>query len=239
MATHTAPEVWDVQGRRIDLPVRIHQATFAGAVWRPPRSAVDAVLEPYGLKGAGFGGTGIAFLMCVQYAEFVLGSYDEAGVGVLADGPGVPGLFVLDLPVTGAFTREAGREIWGLPKWLMTSTADLGGSHSTMKVSDGDVPVMDATIRAPRRALPVPAPMVMPTWARAEDGPNAGRLLRGKASLCGHGYRIGRGRGSSITWGDHPMADRARVLGMDRPPFVTISAERMSGFIGESRVVDG
>jgi hypothetical protein len=75
------------------------------------------------------------------------------------------------------------------------------------------------------------------TWARAEDGPNAGQLLRGKASLRGHGYRLGRG--AAISWGDHPMADRARALGMDRPPLATFSAERMGGTIGESHVVDG
>lgn len=239
MATHPAADLWEVQGRQIELPVTIPQATFAGALWRSPRSAVDAVLEPYGLKGAGVRGAGLGLLMCVQYSEFALGSYDEVGVGVLAAGPGGPGLFVLDLPVTGAFTMEAGREIWGLPKWLMTSTADLGGAQSTMSISDGGVQIMDATIRTSRHPLPIPVPMVMRTWARAEDGPHAGRLLRGKASLRGRGYRMGRGRGTSIRWGDHPMADRARVLGMGGPPFATFSVERMSGSIGESRVVDG
>jgi hypothetical protein len=237
MATHTAPDVWEVQGQRIDLPVTIDHAKFAGAAWRASRSAVDAVLEPYGLEAAGVRGSGLALLMCVQYpSDFVLGGYDEVGVGVLAAGPSGPGLFVLDLPVTGAFTREAGREIWGLPKWLMTSTSDLGGPRSTIRISDGDVPVMDATIRTSRLAVPLPVPMVGRTWARAEDGPNAGRLLQGKASLRGHGYRIGRG--AAISWGNHPMADRARALGMDRPPLATFSAERMGGSIGESHVVD-
>ena len=239
MATHPAPDVWEVQGQRIDLPVRVDGATFAGALWRAPRSAVDAQLEPYGLRSAGFRGTGLAMLVCVVYPEeFVLGGYDEVGIGVLASGPGGPGLFVLELPVTGAFTREAGREIWGLPKWLMTSKADLGGSTSTMVMSDGDVPVMDATIRTGGLALPL-VPSGGRTWARAEDGPLAGRLLHGKTSMRFRGLRLGRGRGTTITWGEHRMADRARALGMDSQPFATFSAERLSASFGESLVVDG
>jgi hypothetical protein len=167
----------------------------------------------------------------------VLGGYDEVGIGVLATGPGGPGLFVLELPVTGAFTREAGREIWGLPKWLMTSKADLGGSRSTMAISDGDVPVMDAMIRTGPVLLPL-APSSGRTWARAEDGPLAGRLLRGKTSMRFHRLRLGRGGGTRITWGEHRMADRARSLGMDGRPFATFSAERLSASFGESRVVE-
>lgn len=240
MATHPAPDLWEVQGRQIDLPVKVRAATFAGAAWRTPRSAVDAQLEPYGLRSAGFRGTGLAMLVCVVYEEeFVLGGYDEVGIGVLATGPGGPGLFVLELPVTGTFTREAGREIWGLPKWLMTSTADLGGSRSTMVMSDGDVPVMDAMIRTGALPLPLPVPSVGRTWARAEDGPLAGRLLRGKTSMRFHRLRVGRGRGTTIRWGEHRMADRARALGMDGRPFLTFSAERLTASFGESHVVDG
>jgi hypothetical protein len=239
MATHPAPDLWEVQGKQIDLPVEVGAATFAGALWRTPRSAVDAQLEPYGLTSAGFRGTGLAMLVCVVYEpEFVLGGYDEVGIGVLASGPGGPGLFVLELPVTGEFTREAGREIWGLPKWLMTSKADLGGSRSTMVMSDGDVPVMDAMIRTGGLPLPVPVPSSGRTWARAEDGPLAGRLLRGKTSMRFHRLRLGRGRGTTITWGEHRMADRARALGMDRRPFMTFSAARLTASFGESHVVD-
>lgn len=239
MATHPAPDLWEVQGKQIDLPVRTHAATFAGAAWRPSRAAVDAQLEPYGLKAAGRLGRGFAMLVCVVYPEdFVLGGYDEVGIGVMATGPGGPGLFVLELPVTGTFTREAGREIWGLPKWLMTSTADLGGSLSRMTISEDGVPIMDATISTSRLALPLPAPSRGRTWARAEDGPHAGRLLRGKTTMWFHGLRIGRGRGTTITWGKHRMADRARALGMDQRPFATFSAERLDARFGESEVVD-
>jgi len=239
MATHPAPDVWEVQGTQIDLPVRTGTAKFAGAVWRPSRAAVDAQLEPYGLTSAGRWERGLAILVCVVYPDdFVLGGYDEVGIGVFATGPGGPGLFVLELPVTGAFTREAGQEIWGLPKWLMTSDADIGGSRSTMTISEGDVPIMDATIRTGRLALPLPAPSAGRTWARAVEGPHAGNLLRGRTTMKFRGLRLGRGRGTSITWGEHRMADRARALGMDRRPFATFSAERLDASFGESTVVE-
>ena len=75
---------------------------------------------------------------------------------------------------------------------------------------------MDATIRTGGIPLPL-VPSGGRTWARAEDGPLAGRLLRGKTSMRFRGLRLGRGRGTTITWGEHRMADRARALGMDEP----------------------
>jgi hypothetical protein len=120
----------------------------------------------------------------------------------------------------------------------MTSSADLGGARSTMTISENGVPIMDATIRTSRLALPVPAPSKGRTWARAEEGPHAGKLLRGGTSMWFHGLRLGRGRGTTITWGEHRMADRARALGMDRRPFATFSAERLDARFGESTVVD-
>jgi hypothetical protein len=245
MATHPAPDVWEVQGKRIDLPVRVENASIAGAAWRPPRSAVDAQLEPYGLRSAGRRGKGLAMLLCVVYPEeFVLGGYDEVGIGVYASPrsgtvPGGSGLFVLELPVTGSFTREAGREIWGLPKWLMSSTAEIGGSRSTMVMIDDGAPVMDAMIRTGALPIPLSVPSKGRTWARAEDGPHAGRLLRGGTSMRFHGLRLGRGRGTTITWGEHRMADRARALGMEGQPFATFSAERLTASFGESHVVEG
>jgi hypothetical protein len=87
--------------------------------------------------------------------------------------------------------------------------------------------------------MPLPVPSVGRTWARAEEGPHAGRLLRGKTTMRFHRLRLGRGRGTTITWGEHRMADRARALGMDRGPFVTFSAERLTASFGESQVVEG
>ena len=239
MATHPAPDLWEVQGKEIPLPVRVRSARFAGAAWRPSREAVDAQLEPYGLTSAGRFGRGLAMLVCVVYPDdFVLGGYDEVGIGVFASGPGGPGLFVLELPVTGAFTREAGQEIWGLPKWLMASTEDIGGSRSTMTISEDGTQIMDATLRTSRLALPLPAPSKGRTWARATAGPHAGKLLRGRTTMRFNGLRVGRGRGTTITWGENRMADRARALGMDERPFATFSAERLEASFGESTVVD-
>lgn len=239
MATHPAPDLWEVQGKEIPLPVRVQTARFAGAAWRPSLDAVNTELSPYGLKAAGRLGRGLALLVCVVYPDdFVLGGYDEVGIGVFATGPGGPGLFVLELPVTGSFTREAGQEIWGLPKWIMSSTEDIGGSRSTMSISDDGTPIMDAEIRTSRLKLPLPAPSKGRTWARATEGPLTGSLLRGSTTMTFHGLRVGSGRGTTITWGEHRMADRARALGMDGKPFVTFSAERLDASFGESTVVE-
>ena len=158
------------------------------------------------------------------------------------------GFAVLSQPAFGQTQAINGATSSGTPGRPVTIPVTIKVNEKTevaelqnidLTISEDGVPIMDATIRTSRLALPLPAPSAGRTWARAEDGPNAGSLLRGKTTMRFHGLRIGRGRGTSITWGEHRMADRARALGMDQRPFATFSAERLDARFGESEVVDG
>jgi Acetoacetate decarboxylase (ADC) len=227
MAERLRPGVWAVQGSVLTLPVTIPSARLTAAVFRAPLSGARDVLAATPLRPLRLGGRALSLLMCLHYDEWALHSYDEVGVGLLAVGPrGRPGLYLADLPVTGAFTREAGQDLWGLPKWLMECDLRFGATATSVAVRG----VFDGTLRHPGVRLPG-VRTSLPAWSYLDHGAQAGRLLRGRVPMRLSGVRLGRS--CSIELGSHPMAERMRGLGMLGRPLFTVHAERLRGPLGE------
>jgi hypothetical protein len=236
MAHLVAPGTWAVQGRTVALPVRFDRARAAVALFRPDPGAAYAELRPAGLRPLIVGRRGVAVLMLVRYDEWELGAYDEVGVGLLVRGPGgPPGLHLLDLPVTGAFTREAGRDLWALPKWLMQCSLAFGPSSTEVSVADGDRPVFGARLRVGPLSVPGRPRASVPVWSRLPDGAQAGTLLRGDVRVAAAGVRVGRGRGGiRLDPGPqaHPMARRMAALGMTGRPVLVVHVAELEGVLG-------
>jgi hypothetical protein len=238
VAQRMAAGSWSIQGRTVTLPVTIPDARITAAVFRAPavearQLLAETPLEPLEVRGRAF-----SMLMCVHYNEWALGSYDEVGVGLLASGPGLkPGLHILDLPVTGEFTREAGQDFWGLPKWMMDADLRFGPGETSVVVRDGDTEVMRASFRHGRQRLPVRVRASVPSWSYLAYGAQAHRLLRGRVPMNLEGVRLGRGDVAVRLGGPHPMADRMRALGMLGRPLMTVHAERLTGSLDEFRPV--
>ncbi len=229
MGELVAAKTWRVQGETITLPVRITDAETALAVFtvRPADAATCLVgtgLRPFTLAGRGF-----SMLMLVHYGEWVLGTYDEVGIGLLTRGPGGRlGLYLVDLPVTGELTREAGQDFWALPKWLMRSDLTFDGPSASVTVHDGDTFVMRASVRAGRMSVPFAVRAKVPAWSRLDRGAQAGVLLRGAVRMNLQGMHVGPGN-VRVELGNHPMAERMAALGMTRRPLLTVHARRLSG----------
>ncbi len=227
MAERLRDGVWLVQGETITLPVNIPSARLTAAVFRAPAAGLRAALAGTPLRPFTVGGRGLSLLMCLHYDDWALKSYDEVGVGLLALGPGGrPGLYLADLPVTGAFTREAGRDLWALPKWIMECALDFGATATDVAVRGA----FSATLRHGGVRLPG-VRAFLPAWSFLEYGAQAGRLLRGRVPMRLSGVRLGRQ--CTISLGEHPMAARMEALGMARRPLVTVHAERLHGPLGE------
>ncbi|CAJ62449.1 MULTISPECIES: acetoacetate decarboxylase family protein [Frankia] len=150
MARRAQGGTWCVQDRLVSLPVTITDARAAVAVFRADPTAAHTVLAGTGLTPWTVAGRAVAVLLVVRYGPWVLGSYDEVGVGVAVRGPGRRrGLHLVDMPVTGVFTRDAGRAIWSLPKWLMTAETQLDDHITSIAIGTAPEPA------APQRPLPL------------------------------------------------------------------------------------
>jgi hypothetical protein len=237
MAERVGDGVWTLQGETVTLPVEITSARLTSAVFTTPVASARTVLERTPLRPFALFGRAIGVLMCVHYDRWALKAYDEVGVGLLVRGPsGPPGLHFADLPVTGAFTREAGQDFWALPKWLMDADLRFSAMETDVVVRDRAGEVMRASFRHGRFRLPVNLRYALPAWSYLEHGAQAGVLLRGVVPMRLSGVRLGRGA-FRVRLGDHPMATRMRALGMSARPLLTVHAERLHGPLDQFTVV--
>jgi hypothetical protein len=233
VAERVGPGTWSIQGETVTLPVTVTNARMTSAVFAADPAAARRVLagvplEPFVLFGRAF-----SVLLIIHYDEWALKSYDEVGVGLLTRGPGGrPGLHIVDLPVTGAFTREAGQDFWALPKWLMDAALTFGADATSAEVRHEGAEVMRASVRHGRLRLPFGTRLSLPSWSYLDHGAQAGRLLRGRVPMRLSGVRVGRG-GLEVRLGEHPMARKMRALGMLGRPLLTVSAKRLNGPLGE------
>nr|WP_296069340.1 acetoacetate decarboxylase family protein [uncultured Actinoplanes sp.] len=240
MAQRIAADTWAIQGETITLPVTITDARLTAAVFTCPAANARDMLAGTPLRPLVAAGRAVSVLLCIHYGPWALKSYDEVGIGLLALGPGGrPGLHLVDLPVTGAFTREAGRDLWALPKWVMSADLWFTPGETSVVVRDGDREVMRARVRHGRRVLPAPVRSGLPVWSYLDHGAQAGSLLRGRVPMNLSGVRLARGACDvRLPPGDpHPMASRMRSLGMLGRPLFTTHAERLSGPLGAWRPV--
>jgi hypothetical protein len=237
VAERVARSTWSIQGETITLPVTITDARITAAVFRAAPAAAAQVLAETPLRPLVRAGRAYSMLMCVHYGEWALKSYDEVGVGLLAQGPGGrTGLHLVDLPVTGQFTCEAGQDFWALPKWIMDADLRFGPDATSVVVREGDSEVMRAEFRHAGRTLPVPIRASMPAWSYLPYGAQAGRLLRGRVPMRLSGVRMGRA-GFSVRLGTGAMAARMEALGMLGRPLLMVHADRLSGPMGEFEAV--
>lgn len=118
---------YEVEGRKLLLPARVHDASQGTIVWSVDKLIVQEALDnrqAYGPMKAwdiGQGNTPLALFM-VDYKEGDLGAYLELGLGCFAaprTDPLAVGMYALgSVLVTTKFSQEAGQRIWGYDKQL-------------------------------------------------------------------------------------------------------------------------
>jgi hypothetical protein len=207
---------YTIQGRPVAIPVRVRRARSWFASFAVPFAAARDLIAYSGLLPATpVFGRALCSLAFVDYADGDLDPYHELAVAILVCEPGSrgrkpAGAFIHQLPVDQSFTCEAGRAMWGFPKFIadidIRPAASGSGGRCTL-VHDG-ARVLDLTIAS---GLPVPS------RATALDAFSyAGGVLRRTSwSLDGSGSR-GRPGGARLALGEHPIADELRALGLPR-----------------------
>lgn len=239
VAERIGKDTWRIQGHTVTLPVAIRESLLAISVFACSAGAARSAVADHRLTPLTIAGRGFASLMFVKYRDSDLGTYDEVGLSVAVRGParGAIGAYIVELPVTQSFTLEAGRAIWGLPKWLAQGTITDCRSGVQARLCDGTQSVLTAALDVRGLRIPVPITIPVACWVVRPDGPDVGELLHGTARVRLKDLRIGLG-GARVVLGEHRMARTARALGVSDPPLCTAVA-RMTTELGAFPLLGG
>ncbi len=212
-------------GQEVSFPVEVRDArTWTASFLVPMRPAADLVrysgLEPAPVLP----GRGLLSLACVRYTDGDLGRYHEVAVALLVRRPGgrrrQVGVFIHQLPVDQTFTCEAGRVMWGFPKFLADITIEEGAAgRATCTLSHGGEHVL--TLEA-GSGIPSPAAGLALDAYSWRDG----TLRRTGWSLRPSGARMRVG-GARVVLGSHPLAAELRRLGLPRTALTSGSVHRV------------
>ena len=216
---------YTIQGEEVRVPVEVRDASAHMASFLVPAAAAQDLVGYSGLDVAEpLPGRAVCTIGFMRYLDSDLGPYHEVAVAFLVRHKGMEpasaftksaevargflGAFIHQLPVNQAFTLEAGRSIWGFPKFLADIDLDVAGSVARCSLHhDGDF-VLSLSIR---RGVTMPARgSSVDAYSRADD------VLRRTAwSMEPRGVR-GRPGGAVLWLGDHPMAKELRALDLPR-----------------------
>ena len=203
---------FEIQGRTITLPVEVRKARSWAAQYLVSPKAAQRLVEPTGLQA-----TRMVSLAFVRYEDGDLDSYDEFALNIMVKDPptGKLAAYIHRLPVSESFTCEAGRTIWGYPKWVTDVTIEGStcrvGSEVHLEVAHGFIPF---------RLPPVPTYSFM-------DGVR--RRIEWEVEAKGVRARPG---GARLSLGDGELADELRSLGLPKRALMTTTVDSFKGRFG-------
>jgi hypothetical protein len=224
-----------VQGQDVRMPVEIRDASVAAATFLVDAAAVRRLLAPTGLRPATMpGGRALCSVAFVDYIDGDLGKYHEVAVAFVVkphDGRGRTAVYIHRLPVDQGFTLEAGRTIWGFPKFMSESTITDDGRTRTVDLREDGAPILTLAVR--RSPVPLPAPrMSLPSYSYLD-----GVLRRTAWETQNDGVAVRPGGARLTLGGHHPMAEELRSLGMPKGALMSMTVRRMRATFQEPEVV--
>lgn len=221
----------EVLGQRVALPVEVREARSAAATFLVHHAAAARLMAGTGLEPKRLlGGRALCIIAAVSYRDNDLGPYNEVAlsiaVGRTDDAPA--GAYIHQLPVDGAFTCAAGREIWGFPKWRADFDLTIDDRRAHCRLSEDGALILDLTIAT--RPIPLPSkPMEMTAYAHLD-----GVTRRTPFSSRATGVRGGP-LGARLEVGtEHPMARELRTLGLPKRALMSSVIGNMAASFGAS-----
>ncbi|MCC6900250.1 MAG: acetoacetate decarboxylase family protein [Polyangiaceae bacterium] len=166
-------------------------------------------------------GTAVLTAVAFDYEDTSIGPYREAALSIPcrwdhpASIPLLPlvaekhlkdvGHWVQLLPVTTQVANDAGRSIWGYPKYVGRIDIEHGATRMRCQVFDGDQPVFGFEIDRPGPSRPMQFPVR--TYSRLSD-----EIHFTEIDVDAVGSRRFRGARGALTLADHP-----RLAGLPPP----------------------
>ena len=231
----------EVSTGNVALPIFYYDSSVCMAIFMVDLENARSLVMDERLEVVRFrGDQAMVAIAFYEYRLTAIGSYNEVGVAIAVEPKGVVsprmplltmlgpldknpmGFHVIDLPVTTDSACAAGREVWGLPKFVTPIEFNLRGNRFLGQVKSPDEECSIISLEG-AGTFGLPAPLLDLSLYSVRDG----KLLRalvntrgGCKCMLGGSIRARVDRQSS-----HPMANRLRQLGLDnaKPRFVMAS----------------
>jgi hypothetical protein len=234
---HSATPRILIQGRTVELPVVVRDASAATATYLVSAAAARRLL-PYDAIDVVelLPGRALLSIAAIDYRDNDLGDYNEISIAFFVRERAEPAgtlrtaralfrndlkTYIHRLPVNQSFTCEAGCAIWGFPKTVEEIEFHAGERrHDCTFHADGRHVFSFSTPRGGGRTLP---DSTMVTYTRIEGVPHKTRFTSGATDF---GVRLG---GAELRLGDHPIADELRTLGLPKRAIMTTWMGHMHG----------
>lgn len=243
---------------QVQLPILYRKTRNVNAFFMVDTDKVQAVLSQTAgdaLQAAcRWRGQAMVALACYEYEDTSIGPYHEIGLAVPVVRHGVKprmghwlqalgdvdhpqrelGFYVLHLPVSTAAACAAGREIWGLPKFIAPMQYERAGSQVKVVLCDPDQltrPEAAILTLSGKLGASIPSPsMSLVLYSQLQA-----HWLRTTVNVRG-GVRLhapGRVR-LSVGLSQHPMASTLRQLGLaDAKPLCLTDTDRFQSRLNQ------
>lgn len=231
-----------------ELPVLYFRDDSFGAVFSADLEALRAAmpsdqLHPVQLRR----GRGLVYIAALDYLETSVSPYGELAVVVPAvhgkrPPPVLPSVFesswpgfggvILHLPVTHRLARDAGRLLWGYPKFIASMQFSSTPELHECRLEEGGMHIL--TLRVVKRGVAFADRRPLITYS-VKDGALI-RTTIPQSALVRMAFGAG---GSSLVLGDqHPVAMSLRSLGIAPQPVMTRYFTDRCAILPEGEVVE-
>jgi len=237
LAAAVAAPRYVIQGREVQLPVLVRDASSAAATYAVSTAAARQLIpgdafEPVEI----WPGRALCSLAAIDYRDNDLGQYHEFSiaffvrergaarglpyVGTVADFlRGRVATYIRHLPVDQSFTCDAGRTIWGFPKTIQRIDLAMADGRARCALHMDGQHVLTLTVpRDGNRRLPEGR---MTTYSLIDGVAHRTAFT---SSGSGAGFHLG---GAELDLGDHPIAAELRSLGLPKRALMTMWVEHM------------
>jgi hypothetical protein len=216
----------------IKVPIFYHDVSSMWVYFSAPIHRVQSILPSNRLKPISLGnGNALYGVVCFEYRDTTIGSYNEVGIGVpcrldpVINVPILPALFdrffavgfyVHYLPVTTQIAYDAGVDIWGLPKFIAQITFEDTQNWRRCILQADSKEILTLEVTQPDRALKRDS-YDFHTFSVKDNS-----LLKIPVQSSGQFWASRKAESAQLHLGNHPVAEKLRELQLDPKPLKTI-----------------
>ena len=233
-----------------DLPILYFRDDFFGLYFSATFKAVKEIMPSHNLHPLMLpNGRAVVAIAAYNYIDTTVGPYGEVAVAipvVYGKKPGrlssIPalikesnypnfGALVHHLPVTKIIARDAGRGEWGYTKFVADMTFHATPEAFNCTMGEKETHILD--LHVPRQGIRMRDKKPLTTYSVRE-----GKLIKTVIKHQGLKRVQLRPQNAFIRWGDHPVSQSVKDLGISEKPFMSMYYVERSAILPEGWVME-